>query len=305
MFKDLLDALEASIGLQNTMREIPIESDEYKAYVFRSYGGYGVCIPYSGRNEINEKFNNVVFRTWNINGVNCLCLWTDAVDLVAAFATMAWDFVSPGPMGKNRITLQNTPFQWFEKWKSMVGNYARDLMVYDVIGELKVFLLLANDGKKPVWSSQTLSSHDIEADGSVYEVKTTLTHSGRTVTISSLEQMEKENDLPLYLCLVRVQESTNGDTIEKLRNEIVERGLIAANEIDSYLLKKGYSSSKSEYRKGYQVYRISSFLIDESFPKLRITDFVDNKLPHGVESVSYTISLPSENEVTLFPRNTD
>ena len=301
MYKDLLEALEASIGLEGTMREVPIENDDYKAYAFRANGGYGVCIPYSGKNEINEKFNNIVFRTWNINGLNCLCLWTDAVDLVTAFASMAWDFVSPGVCGENRINLLNTPFVWFEKWKKLVGNYARDLMVYDVIGELKVFLLLAEEGKHPVWSSQTLSSHDIEADASVYEVKTTLSHSGRTVTISSLEQGEEENGLPLYLCLVRVQESKNGDTIEKLRNEIVEKGYIKANEIDTYLLKKGYSSFKSEYRKGYQIYRISSFLIDESFPRLRITDFVDKKLPKGVESLTYTISLPVENEKTLFP----
>lgn len=301
MYKDLLEALEASIGLEDTMREVPIESDEYHAYAFRANGGYGVCIPFFGNCEINEKFNNIVFRTWNINGMNCLCLWTDAVDLVTVFASMAWDFISPGKMGENRIILLNDPFLWFEKWKRLVGNYARDLMVYDVIGELKVFILLAEKGLHPVWSSQTLSAHDIEADASVYEVKTTLSHSGRTITISSLEQTEEENDLPLYLCLVRVQESKNGDTIESLRNEIVSKGYIRANEIDSYLLKKGYSPLKSEYKKGYQVYRISSFLIDESFPKLRIKDFVGGKLPAGVESVSYTISLPTENETTLFP----
>lgn len=303
MYKDLLEALEASIGLEDTMREIPIESEDYHAYAFRANGGYGVCVPYSGNIQINEKFNNIVFRTWNISGVNCLCLWTDAVDLITAFAGMAWDFISPGQAGENRMVLLNTPFLWFEKWKTLVGNYARDLMVYDVIGELKVFLLLAEKGKHPVWSSQTLASHDIEADSSVYEVKTTLSHSGRTITISSLEQAEEENGLPLYLCLVRVQESKNGDTIESLRNEIVSKGYIRASEIDTYLLKKGYSPSRSEYRKGYQVYRISSFLVDESFPKLRITDFVDGKLPKGVESLSYTISLPTEGEVTLFPQD--
>ena len=195
------------------------------------------------------------------------------------------------------------PYTWFEKWKKLVGNYAKDLMVYDVIGELKTFIILADAGKHPIWSSETLSCHDIEANDGTYEVKTTLSHSGSSVHISSLEQMQLEGDVPLYLVLVRVQESSNGDTIKSLRDEAVSKGYIYANEIDEYLLKKGYSPLKFEYKKGYQIYRISSFVVDDEFPSLSLNDFIDGKLPTGVESVSYMIDLPSGKESILFPKD--
>ncbi len=301
MYKDLLEILRAFIGLDRLMREVPIESEKYVAYAYCADGGFGVAIPFEKALEIHEKFNNILFHTRILKEQKFLCLWTDSDDLVVPFAGVAWDFISPGVCDENRIALLNTPFVWFEKWKSLVGNYAKDLMAYDIIGELKTFLLLADAGKHPVWTSQTLSAHDIEADGAVYEVKTTLSHAGRTVEISSLEQGEEENGLPLYLCLVRVQQSSNGETIESLRNEIVQKGYIHANEIDSYLMKKGYTPEKSEYRKGYHVYRISAFLVDEKFPRLCLTDFKENKLPKGVESISYTIHLPEEGERTIYP----
>lgn len=302
MYKDLLEALEASVGRSGFKRDVSIESDRFTAFVFRGEGGYGVGIPYDGRIEINEKFNNIVFRTWNVGGINCLCLWTDAENLLTSFAGMAWDFILPGRDNSNRLDLLSDPYTWFEKWKKLVGNYAKDLLVYDVIGELKTFLILAEEGKKPVWTSETLSCHDIEAADGTYEVKTTLSHSGSSVHISSLEQMQPEGESPLTLVLVRAQESKNGETIKSLRDEVVSKGYIGANEIDQYLLKKGYSPLKLEYKKGYQVYRISSYLVDSDFPRIVLTDFVGGRLPLGVESISYTINLPAEKENVLFPK---
>lgn len=294
MFDDLLENLNAAVGTSNKKRQIPIESNVYTAFsVTLSNGEYGVVIPFNKQDDIAESFNNIEFKTITFDGSKFLGLFCDIKDFIESFASLAWDFIKCGKNDENRISILNNPYDWFEKWKKFVGNYDKSLMVYDIIGELKCFLLLAEEGKKPQWTSTNLSCHDIEVEGESYEVKTTLSHTGKTIHISSLEQLTTEGNVPLNLLFVRVQESQNGDSIKSLRDELVNKQYIDEKEIDAYLSQKGYSPKKAEYSNvKYVVYHIFKYKIDDQFPKITLDNFKDGKLPKGVESISYTIELP-------------
>lgn len=301
MFEDLLENLNASIGTRNKSREVPLDSKNFKAFTITTPNeSYGVVIPFDSNDDIDESFNNIKFKTIPIFGQKYLGLFCDIKEFMVSFASLAWDFIKCGENDTNRKDILTNPYGWFEKWKKFVGNYDKSLMVYDVIGELKCLLLLAEKGAKPKWTSTVLSCHDIEANGESYEVKTTLSHEGKTIHVSSLEQLMNEDNTPLNILLVRVQKSPNGDSIKSLRDQLVGKNYIDPKEIDEYLAQKVFSPKKLEYENvKYSVYHIVKYRVDDDFPKITLKNFVDGKLPKGVEGISYTIELPNNGEELL------
>ena len=269
--------------------------DKIIAHAFKNKFEYGVFIEYDGKVQVDEKFNSIRLYTASVKDENVLLLSCKDTESMSVFIHMAYDFI----VFSNREIILKNPFLWFEKWKNAIGNYKKDLMVYDIIGELKSYICLCEKYKDVIWSSMHLGTHDLEAGGAAYEVKTTVNKTINQISISSANQLVPDDDNPLYILYVKVEKSENGYSIDDLVEEMKHKGIFDIG-MEDYLEQKGYNIGKKERQEKYIVRNIFKYAVDENFPKITSNKFVGGKLPSGIVSISYIVDLSNlEFEVVL------
>ncbi len=265
----------------------------YPAWVVRFNDGYGVAVPYSGK-EINETFANVsLFSSkykFNDNEINCLFLMSDVELTRNEFANFCTDFVFPGVAGEKRNELVSNPVNWWQKWKTLIGNSISEKRPYAVLGELILYEYLLRTKRNVKWEGPKSSSHDIVCSDAEYEVKSTLSRYDKIVHITGQFQLQTASK-ELFLCFCRFEKNTNGISIEDLVNRLVYDRSISAEEINRNLLKLGYGVGNSARSEKYQLHEIICYLVDEKFPKISPEMFKQGSLPLGIKRISYDIDL--------------
>lgn len=277
--------------MPNTKRAVSI-NNKNTFYVFQENNTYGVFVTYNGYENIDEKFASIRLYTGNVDGKNVLLLSCNNKLLRDNFACIAADFLL---CDENlELVVTNNPYRWFNKWKEAIGNYKKDLMVYDVIGEMKCILELNKIGLKPKWSSLNLGTHDIECVDGAYEVKSTINKTQQVVHISSSIQLTNDNGSDLYLLFCRIEKSELGYSIADLIKELINIGL-DERTVNEYLSQKGYSIGKQETYEKYIVREIQKYAVDDAFPKIVPQSFKDGKIPKGIVSIEYSVDLANLN----------
>lgn len=286
---------EIFLELEADKKRIVNIGDKIIAHAFKNKFEYGVFIEYDGKVQVDEKFNSIRLYTASVKDENVLLLSCKDTESMSVFIHMAYDFI----VFSNREIILKNPFLWFEKWKNAIGNYKKDLMVYDIIGELKSYICLCEKYKDVIWSSMHLGTHDLEAGGAAYEVKTTVNKTINQISISSANQLVPDDDNPLYILYVKVEKSENGYSIDDLVEEMKHKGIFDIG-MEDYLEQKGYNIGKKERQEKYIVRNIFKYAVDENFPKITSNKFVGGKLPSGIVSISYIVDLSNlEFEVVL------
>ena len=290
----------------NKLKEIFLELDIDKkrsiniddvsiAYAFKNKFEYGVYIEYEGQVQVDEKFSSIRLYTASVKDENVLLLSCKDIESLSVFIHMAYDFI----LFDNRDIILKNPFSWFEKWKNAIGNHKKNLMVYDIIGELKSYICLCKQHKNVKWSSMHLGTHDLEADNIAYEVKTTINKTVNQIHISSVNQLMKDGDKSLYILYVKVEKSENGYSINDLIQEMKKDSIFDVC-MEEYLEQKGYNIGKKERDEKYIVRNIFKYAVDDKFPRITSDQFKDEKVPNGVVSLSYIIDLSNlDYEVLL------
>ncbi len=285
IFLELIDGNKRSIHIRQCK----------DSYAFKSTKEYGVYLQYDGGILIDEKFNSIKLYSASVEGKNVLILSCNNFKLMNTFLSIAFDFINID----NRVDILHNPYNWFERWKETIGNYNKELMVYDVIGELECFVQLYLNYGQVTWSAMHFGTHDLEANGMAYEVKTTLNKSANQITISSAKQLDSDNNNNLFLLFTRVEKSENGHSIDDLMKIIKQLG-VDTSQMEEYLNEKGYSEGKKERYIKYIVRNIFKYSIDDTFPKITEKQFKNNKIPDGIISMNYVVDLANINyEVIL------
>ena len=184
-------------------------------------------------------------------------------------------------------------YQWRKMFVSSKKNLLSEPEIMGLIGEILLLkghlanrIGLLNALKS--WSGQELTHKDFSFDDTWIDSKA-ISRGSQCVKISSLEQLDSENDGELaVLSLEKMSASYNGVSLNKLVLETKEL-FNPGEEQDDFFAKvalQGY-----EYNTYYDdfVYEISSFKrfkVDSEFPKLTHKD-----LPTAIRKASYEISL--------------
>lgn len=275
------------------IREIENLSEKYKAWTVRLDEGYGVAVPYEEKPYISESFANAKifsrnFITYDNKEIALLLLVCPLDSLRYEFASVCAQFVDPGLNGIDRVNLVNNPLDWWQKWRTLLGNSIFDKKAYSVIAELLALEKLIGDGKKIEWTGVNSASHDIETDNLNYEVKSTIKRYETTITISSQFQLAKNKPLKIYFC--RLEESKSGESI----NEIAERLISAGYNrelLESQLDSIGFEKGSSKRNQKYKVLEKRSYDVDKEFPVITEASFVGGKIPDNIINIKYTIDL--------------
>ena len=266
---------------------------DYPAWVIKENGRYGVFVLYDGK-DIYESFSGAIIQNRSLNigesgQKKVLVLSSDNTALRNEFSLICEDFVVPGSAGERRSKLINHPLEWWEHWKSLLGDAEGNKMVFDIVGELWAVLKLYEIGEKPYWSAAKLNSHDIELTDESYEIKTTLKKEDAVIHVSS--QFQFASDKPLYLVFTRLEESLTGKSIDDLLNEISSYESKYLQEYNQYLETKGYGIGNHYRKKKYVLLERRRYIVNDSFPRITDASFKNNEIPKGITHIEYTVNL--------------
>lgn len=273
-------------------REIMSLPKEYPGYVIRTPEGYGVAIKVNDNVEVNEKFNSCKFHniemTMDGQKNNYLILSSSFEEYRYEFASLCAEFLDSGERGENRKNLENNPYDWWAKWRELVGNTSRELCVYNVIAEMMVLAKKFSEDSTTEWTTMRSGSHDVECSNESCEVKSTIKRYGATIKITGQHQLEHSKPLFLYFC--RLEESLEGVSINDLRNELIKIGY-DEGKIECELDKLGFEKGANIRNKKYKVLEKRKYIVNDKFPRIVNESFKGDKLPDYIIRVEYTVDL--------------
>ena len=265
----------------------------YEAYTFRFGPEYGVAIEFDKAIDVSDEASNILFHTQMLKilgGEFKRFLVLTCVDdsYRNEFAELCAHFVLPGKDGETRKTLLTNPYEWWDQWTHLLGNKVSSIKCYDLLGELIVLEHVFKKDPTVQWAASHASSHDIETEEESFEVKSTVKKNDVSVTISS--QFQLDNEKPLSLVYVRLEQSANGTSI----NDIVER-LVAdgydKRQLEKELYDRGFVIGNRLRDRKYNILEIRVYDVDDKFPKITKDSFKDGKFPESIKKIIYTISL--------------
>lgn len=180
------------VGFAHSISEL---DSQYPGWTVKFSDSYGVAIPYSGNENINEFFSNAHIKSDTLvesNGSEqrAIILTADFSVAEGPFSTLCEELLSPGENGKNRSLISQSPVAWWQEWKELLGNRNIDEKMYDTLGELCVLKYLSSIGEEANWDGPNSSTYDIEIENGFVEVKSTTSRSKREVTISNQFQLD-------------------------------------------------------------------------------------------------------------------
>ena len=218
--------------------------------------------------KIDETFNNMGIKTEVLQIGNDILkvvfLYTTEKFVNEHYGFLCLDFTND----ENRNLVTTEPLKWFKEWKDLLGNYSRNCMVYDVVGEMSVLLELQRKGKNPVWNSTQRGTYDITCDDGLYEVKTTKSKTHNVMTVHNHFQLDdKISNLPLYIAYCKLEENVCGVSIDDLYNELISNGF-NQHVLDEYLNELKYYKGKDERYQKYTINEIRLYTVDDNFPKI-------------------------------------
>ncbi len=280
------------VGFAHSISELGLQ---YPGWTVKFSDSYGVAIPYSGSENINEFFSNAHIKSDVLvesDGAEqrAIILTADFSVAQEPFSTLCEELLSPGENGKKRMLISDSPVAWWQEWKELLGNRNIDEKVYDTLGELCVLKYLTSIGKEANWDGPNSSTYDIEIEGGFVEVKSTISRSKREVTINNQFQLDPPGkNLDLVLCQFE-HSVQNGVSIDQIVDDLIVMG-ISQDYLNSRLSKKGLEEGMSARKRTFILHDMLRYRITDEFPRITPASFIGGVMPPGITKITYTVSL--------------
>ncbi len=275
----------------------------YDGWTIKTSVLYGVALPISRGIVISENFAGAHLYTDDIilggsNVCYALILSAQSDEISEPFSVLCAELLTPGSDGEFRKAILASPTEWWSQWKELIGNKNVDERVYDVLGELITLRYLAQCGENAEWNGPTGATYDIDCDGKYYEVKSTMARNKREITLSNHFQLAPIPGSMLYLVLCQFERAQQGICINSVVKDLESLGY-SSMELNKKLESLGLEKGKSARNRQYILHAMLEYIVDDSFPAITESSFVGGKLPNGVRSITYTVSLDGLNAKNL------
>lgn len=182
---------------------------------------------------------------------------------------------------------------FMEKRKTPYLSSEEEIGLWGELQVLKSAIGILRDGDEAVagWKGPDHGLHDfIFEPRAALEVKTTAGVKGLKVHIDSLDQLDSpEGGLPLFLSVLQVSKTSNGQTLEEVIDEI--RSLLPPNSnalsiFNLQLCRAGWLDGVTQAVCRYSLVKMILYRITQDFPCLSRSN-----APEAVLTASYTLNL--------------
>lgn len=289
------DILEHFRSVKMGVRKFDSINDEFLTISIKNQEFYGLGILNKENIQVHENFSNVRFETklLEIDGqiMSFLVLSSTRYDYYDTFAQLCADFAELGENNQNRERILADPYSWWDKWKELVGNVNVEREAYSVVAELWALVKEIEKGHENIkWTGPSAKNNDIEGELYNIEIKSSLSQFKNTVTVSN--QFQLDPNKKLYLLLIKMQESSDGLSINDLVDQL---RLLEQDEmhIEQSLGRLGMQIGSRKREKKYDILEARRYLIDDNFPRINAESFKDGKIPVNVKKIIYEVDLTS------------
>jgi len=232
-------------------------------FLVRAQHEYQIAIPYQGPDYFDE-FVGISISTneFDYEGKTFPVLYLHAKDDISMdqLAPIAEEFL----LKKNRAFLTANPEEWFDGWRKIFGDAMRKYSPYDVLGEMIALREVYKKDKTAKWMGPKSGSQDIVCEKQVIEVKTTTRKKESEIHVNSAVQLAA--DKPEFLMFVRLEYTSQGLTIDDLKDELVKVGY-SETKIEDNLVQKGMLKGSKSRRIPYDVLEVSLYPVNKNtFP---------------------------------------
>lgn len=257
---------------------------DYKVNIFLGYnenGNMSMVITESGI-ETKVKSSKFIEVSLKRRGDRKLALAFDLLDdaYKSLFLIFCKDIIVICEKSGADMAISNAIMRW-KYWRELFGRQRRYLLdiqeIKGLIGELiilKDVFIEKYGANKAInsWMGPLLGHKDFEIDDTWYEVKS-VAESAIQVTISSLEQLESENDGHLIVVRLEDTNSVSNDAINLnlMVNSIVNK-IDDPETLDLFRYKidnMGYVPDEEYDKYNYFCKAIEKYKIDDGFPRIR------------------------------------
>lgn len=294
---DLVENLRRGFASLSAMEILPVENltSTNKAWIIRIGKKYGVGVEVPIQVKIAEKSNGSQFWTSDVKiegtSIHMLLLTSQNESLRMEFAVICAQFIDPGEGGRQRIHLVSNPLKWWETWKNLFGNKRVEKSIQGMLGELVSYKSLLI--KKVIgleWIGPQGGVVDFQSKKVDYEIKSTVSRYENVVKIAGQFQLGRNTSKPLFLIFCRFEPSSTGITIDSVVDELVDIG------VDRFFLEEqleicGFGQESSSRRKFFNLLEMRLYEVNEDFPGITLSSFVENKLPEAVKQITYSLDL--------------
>lgn len=215
-------------------------------------------------------------------------------DLQFVFAQILTNFVNPSV----RATIVDNPRSWFEPYLNMFGNHLEEMRPYAVIAEMLLLRDLLESGHindiTKEWVGPQSNVHDFELPDSSIEVKSTCKKhtSEDELVISSVHQLDRTNNKPLYLAFYQFEQALGGEySLRSIYNELLQLVPQYKQYLDSMLTSLNYPPGCWYWDQEFTILGESPriYEVSDDFPKITPENFKNRVIP--VKKLIYHISL--------------
>ena len=294
---DLLKEIQVGFAnLDQSGRMLPINAmpAAFPAWVFREGERFGVAVECSENSEVSEGFAGAKLRTVErlVGGQHrrFLRLESSIEWLRNEFGVICEHMVSVDSGTAAREALLADPLNWWQRWRHLLGNALVDNHGYDVLAELLAVEALFSKGASFEWTGPFGGVVDIKTPSTDYEVKSTISRYGATVSISGQFQLAASSGKPLQLLHFRFEPVDNGLSIDLVCDRLIALGVDSAM-LESALQRLGMEAGCSTRKEAYDLLEARSYKVDNSFPRIIPASFIGGALPAGVVHFEYTVDL--------------
>lgn len=192
-------------------------------------------------------------------------------------------------------TPSDSAIEVVERWRNLLATRSKPHLSASaqvgLFAELYVLGLIHRTGliASESWRGPLGEPHDISLSHCDLEVKGIGRRSER-IEIHGTEQLEA-NGKPLALVVVRIDESTNGETLSELVDRTIQR-------VDDRFLvlrklsRLGYEATdRAQYSTRYRVAAVRFLAVGAKTPRIVQESFHSGSVPSGVTGVNYTLAL--------------
>jgi hypothetical protein len=146
------------------------------------------------------------------------------------------------------------------------------------------------------WVGPLGARHDFANAEAALEIKSSTRRNGRFIEVHGIEQLEPPQGGSLFVAVARVDiTDAGGESISTILEDIVQRGA-DPRDLHRKLFAVGYDPRDArQYDETKFLLRENRiYEVDESFPKIVSTSFIQDRMPPGVVGLVYTVDLSNE-----------
>lgn len=192
----------------------------------------------------------------------------------------------------------------FLKWQRMMKPSGNNKLSIEgtkgLIGELIILYRELNLGRDSeellnAWKGPEGYYQDFIFSDTWYEIKS-ITKRSEKISISSVEQLDVNNEGKLYIVILDKVDSVTNNTIDlnsiiSLIKEKLKDDLVMLDKFMDRLDQIGYSYSKEYDEYIFEIGGIKTYSVDDKFPRVR-----RNKLPIEIAKLKYEIIISCIND---------